>query len=120
MIGGDLPHNAPQTTALLTDDEVLAVDQHSTGGHPVIQSAGTSVWTARPENGRGYYAALFNTSEEPEYLHYSWQQLGWPPGNYVVRDLWEHTEATATDGISIHLAPHASVLYRARALNRRE
>ncbi len=32
MMGGDLPHNDAATTALLTNDEVLEVDQHSTGG----------------------------------------------------------------------------------------
>lgn len=120
MMGGNLPRNDPQTTALLTNDEVLAVDQRSTGGRPVIQSAVTSVWTARPENGKGFYAAVFNTSEKPEDLHYTWQQLGWPPSSYVLRDLWEHTEITAADGISVHLAPHASVLYRARAAGQKK
>ncbi len=46
MMGGDLPHNDAETTALLTNDEVLAVDQHSTGGRAVLQSPVASVWTA--------------------------------------------------------------------------
>jgi hypothetical protein len=113
MMGGDLPHNDAPTTALLTNDEVLAVDQHSSGGHAVLQSTGASVWTAKAVDGKSRYVAIFNTSNQPQELNYTWKQLEWPAGGYVLRDLWEHSESRAGGGIKVHLAPHASVLYRA-------
>ena len=116
MMGGDLPHSDGATTALLTNDEVLAVDQHSTSNRPVIQTADTSVWTASPVQGAGRYVAVFNTSEHPEELSYTWEQLGWSPGRYGLRDLWEHTDSRPADRLTVRLAPHACVLYRATPL----
>jgi alpha-galactosidase len=116
MMGGDLPHNDAETTALLTNDEVLAVDQHSTGGRAVLQSPVASVWTAEMAHGKGRYVAIFNTSNQAQELHYTWQQLGWPSGRYVLRELWEHTESRAASGVSMRLAPHACALYRANAV----
>jgi alpha-galactosidase len=113
MMGGDLPHNDAPTTALLTNDEVLAVDQHSSGGHAVLQSTGACVWTAKAGDGKSRYVAIFNTSNQPQELNYTWKQLEWPAGGYVLRDLWEHSESRAAGGVKAHLAPHASVLYRA-------
>jgi hypothetical protein len=113
MMGGDLPHNGPETTALLTNDEVLAVDQHSNDGHPVIQSQAATVWTAKAEKGESRYVAIFNTSNQAQELNYTWERLGWPIGRYVLRDLWEHSERHAANGVSVHLAPHACALYRA-------
>jgi hypothetical protein len=119
MMGGDLPHNDAETTALLTNDEVLAVDQHSTGGRAVLQSPVASVWTAEMTSGKGRYLAIFNTSNQAQELDYTWQQLGWPSGRYALRELWEHTESRAASGVSVHLAPHACALYRANAVTDR-
>jgi hypothetical protein len=113
MMGGDLPHNDRATTALLTNDEVLAVDQHSTGGRAVLQSPVASVWTAKAADGKGTYLAIFNVSNEAQELKYTWEQVGWPSGGYLLRNLWEHSESTATNGVSVHLGPHACALYRA-------
>ena len=116
MMGGDLPHNDAATTALLTNDEVLAVDQHSTGGRAVVQSSDASVWTATAEDGKGRYVAIFNTSEHPQDMNYTWTQLGWPARQYVLHDLWEHTESRAVNRVTVHLAAHACALYRATAV----
>jgi hypothetical protein len=117
MMGGDLPHNDAATTALLTNDEVLEVDQHSIGGRVAIQSPVASVWTAKAADGKSRYAAIFNTSNQAQELHYTWEQLGWPSGGYLLRDLWERSESRAPDGVRVHLAPHACVLYRASLAN---
>jgi hypothetical protein len=113
MMGGDLPHNDPATTALLTNDEVLAVDQHATDSRSVLHSADASIWTAKAANGKDTYVVIFNTSDHAQELVYTWEQLGWPPGKYLLRDLWEHTESHPVDKVVVHLAPHACVLYRA-------
>jgi hypothetical protein len=119
MMGGDLPHNDPATTALLTNDEVLAVDQHSNGGRPIVQSSEGSVWTAVAADGKGRYVAIFNTSEHAADLSYTWKQLGLSPGRYFLRNLWDHTEGAPVDTLNVHLASHACALYRATALTAR-
>jgi alpha-galactosidase len=119
MIGGDLPHSDAATTALLTNDEVLNVDQHSTSAREVLHSGETRVWTSKPEQGSGAYVAVFNTSERPQGLRFPWDQLGLPQGNYAMRDLWLHRALPATDRLAVHLEPHACVLYRVSANNAR-
>jgi hypothetical protein len=115
MMGGDLPHTDDSTAALLTNDEVLAVDQHSTANRAVIQTPDVKVWTARSTRGKAAYVAVFNTSDTAQDIRYSWKQIGWSQPRYALRDLWEHTDAAAVPALMVHLAPHACVLYRATA-----
>lgn len=110
MIGGDLPHNDAWTTSLLTNREFLRVDQHARDTKVVVLSEKDAVWTSKPENGTGNYVAIFNRSEKPQTLHYTWTQLGIPEGAYRLRDLWEHKNLGSATGITVTLAPHASVL----------
>jgi len=111
MMGGDLPHNDAWTTSLLTNREFLNVDQHARDPRVVLSSNEQVVWTSKPEDGVGYYVAVFNRSEQQQALRYTWLQLGIPEGTYQVRDLWEHKDLGAAKEISVTLAPHASVLY---------
>jgi hypothetical protein len=114
MMGGDLPHNDEWTTSLLTNREFLDVDRHARDTKVAVSSDQEVVWTSRPESGAGNYVAIFNRTEAPRTLHYTWAQLGIPEGSYRLRDLWEHKELGAAKDVIVTLAPHASVLYRAR------
>ncbi len=114
MMGGDLPHNDAWTTSLLTNREWIAVDQHSHDTQVPIDQDDQVVWTSKPDHGAGNYIAIFNRAEKTQTLHYTWQQLGMTNGSYHLRDLWEHKDLGAAKEISVTLAPHASVLYRAQ------
>ena len=52
MVGGDLPKADAWTTSLLTNPEVIAVDQHSTGNHPVVTTDKAVVWVAESPSRR--------------------------------------------------------------------
>ena len=111
MMGGDLPSSDEWTTKLLTNPEVLAVDQHSQDHRPSISTESAVVWTAKPEEGNGYYVAVFNLAEKEQTLTYDWTKLGLPKSNYSVRDLWSAKDLGSTDSLTVKLRPHASVLY---------
>ena len=111
MIGGNLTLCDEWTKSLLTNAEVLAVDQHSTGNHAVLTTEKAAVWLARPASGIGYYVALFNLESVPETLQYSWKDVGFPETSYRLRDLWEHKDLATEESLTVTLAPHASVLY---------
>jgi alpha-galactosidase len=112
IIGGNLLRCDEWTKSLLTNEEVIAVDQHSRGNHAVETNNKAAVWVAEPEGGSGYYVAVFNRADETQSQHYSWNQLGLKPGAYTVRDLWEHQELGRADGLEVRLPAHASVLYK--------
>jgi alpha-galactosidase len=112
IMGGNLTLLDDWTTSLLTNPEVIAVDQHSRDNHGVIGTKKAAAWLARPQTGDGYYLALFNLEDAPQTLAYSWKDLGLSGSNYRLRDLWERKDLPPAASVAVMLAPHASALYR--------
>jgi len=114
IMGGNLTalQRDPWTTSLLTNDEVLTVDQHSKDSRAAIQTENSAVWVSRPAEGLGYYVAVFNLSDHPQTLQYDWTELGLAAGQYKVHDLWEHKEAGPIALLKLNLSPHAAALYK--------
>jgi alpha-galactosidase len=111
MIGGDLTSADDWTTVLLTNPEVIAVDQHSVTGHPVITTDKTVVWLAEPPEGQGYYLAVFNVAADAQRLRLDWKDLGLGRTEYQVRNLWEHKDLGPARSLDLTLPSHACVLY---------
>jgi alpha-galactosidase len=112
MMGGNLVKNDAWTTSLLTNSEVLAVDQHSTGNRMVLKRDNLVVWLARPGSGQGYYLALFNLDSLPQTEHLAWKDVSIPSAGYKLRNLWRHQNLGMVDALNIKLPPHGSALYR--------
>jgi alpha-galactosidase len=111
IMGGNLTRLDDFTSSLLSNSEVLAVNQHSTDTRALITSADRAVWTAIPVAGRGLYVALFNLSDRPGTMHYDWSALGLSGQQYNTRDLWAHQEIPALTNLNVTLQPHASAFY---------
>src|SRR5262249_4989291 len=64
MIGGNLTEMDAWTTSLLTNREILALDQHSVNGRQVLDLGNATgnavVWRAQMADGDGEYLAVFN------------------------------------------------------------
>lgn len=112
IMGGNLTHMDEWATTLLTNDEVLAVDQHSTANRALVNDPKRAVWMAAVPRGSDVYVALFNLSDVPQTLDYTWSGLGLSGGSYRQRDLWEHHDLAPAERLRVTLRPHASVLYR--------
>ena len=115
MVGGDMPQADAWTTSLLSNPEVIEVDQHSTGNHVAITTDKTVVWLADAAQKDGRYVAVFNLSEAAETVHYPWNDLGIPTAKYKLRDLWKRKDIGSADALSVTLPVHGSVLYRVSA-----
>ena len=115
MIGGDLTKADDWTLSLLTNPEVLAVDQHSTENHAAIVTDNAVVFLAESPAHDAHYLAAFNRTGSLMDLNYSWKELGLKEGYYAQRDLWEHKDLASAKSFSVHLARHASALYRLRS-----
>ena len=112
ILGANLTRMDSATEAMLTNREVLTVDQNSTDNQARLHTATTWAWTARATSAKGDYVALFNVSDAPIDLQYTWRDLGIASGRHVAHDLWLHKELGSPDGIKLTLAAHASALYR--------
>jgi len=112
MLGGDLTRTDAWTESLLTNREVLDVDQHSSGNRVVVSNPNIMVFVADIEgkNDR-HYVAVFNRSESRQTMDFSWDDLKIPPHTYSVRTLWEHNDLGDADALFVTLAPHASALF---------
>jgi alpha-galactosidase len=111
MVGGELPSADAWTTSLLTNPEVIAMDQHSTGNHPVITTDKVVVWVAQSSLTKSQYLAVFNISESNQALQYAWKDLGFTGPKYKLRDLWQRKDAGVAASIEVTVPPHGVVLY---------
>ena len=116
MFGGDLPSNDDFTLSLISNDEVLAVDQHGAHGGAFAEGGDSVVWTADGPGPDEKYVAVFNVGEAaPIDIRVEWAALKLPE-RCAVRDLWERKDlGTVTGGDTFHVKQHGSGLYKARA-----
>lgn len=112
IMGGDLRHLDDATLALLTNPEVLAVDQASSDNRPHFVEDHVRIWSARPADGKGRYVALFNPTGSPREVSIALRDLGLD-GTRQVRDLWARRPMDAVSGrFAQQLPPHGAGLYR--------
>ena len=64
MHGGDLTQTDEFTLGLLTNDEVLAVNQHSTNNRPLFNRDDLVAWTADVPDSPDKYLAVFNLRDQ--------------------------------------------------------
>ena len=98
------------TLALLTNEEVLAINQDALGarGKQITSSGSTEVWAKDLSGGR-QAVALFNRGTADATVSVTFSQLG-VTGTPTVRDCWHRADATGmTSGISANV-PHESAL----------
>ncbi len=113
MMGGDLPSLDSWTLALLTNPEVLAVDQHSIGNRELLEpeNGREAVWEAKTRDGKAKYVALFNRGKAAAEVAVTWPELG-VAGKQRVRDLWQRRDlGVYQDRFSETIPPHGAGLY---------
>jgi hypothetical protein len=109
IVGDDLTQLDSYGLSLLTNREVIAVDQSGTPARPVSQRTDQQVWYARNKDG-SYTVALFNLGSSTATVTANWSDIGLS-GPAQVRNLWTHTDLGTADGsISASLPEHGSEL----------
>jgi hypothetical protein len=117
IMGGDLRKLDAATLALLTNPEVIAVNQKSRQNHPHRADPGTRIWSARADGAQAvHYLALFNTEDAPAEIAFDLSRLNLGDKTVALRDLWQRRDLAPARGVVRQaLAPHASVLLRVTA-----
>lgn len=115
LAGNDLTRMNETTRSLLTNSEVIALDQDPLGLQAaLVQREGDVDVLAKPlaECGaRG--VVLWNRGTTPGTVRLAWPDLWLRPEPATVRDLWAKTELNAeADGISLLVPPHDAVALR--------
>ena len=111
MFGGELRDNDDWTLSLLTNKEVLELNQYSHSNRLVYRKDDKIVWTAKGDDGHTY-VALFNAAEETAVVDVSLEQLGLT-SKKTARDLWKQAElGVVAESIKQTLPPHGSILIK--------
>ncbi|MEG3162659.1 glycoside hydrolase family 27 protein [Sphingomonas sp. LB2R24] len=115
IMGGDLRHLDRPTLDLLTNPEVIAVNQASYANQPHFVEDGVRMWSARMPRSNDRYLALFNTDKTTKRVQVRLDMIGLK-GHVGVRDLWaRHDLATASDILTQDVPSHGAALYRLRS-----
>jgi len=113
MLGGYLPENDAITDKLITNDEVIAVDQQSVNNHEVRNRDGIIIWIADKPRTKAKYVAIFNLNDgRSENVNVPWSEIGLT-GQLKVRDLWAKKNLGRFDGeFAAKVEPHGCVLVK--------
>lgn len=113
MFGGHLPDNDAFTLDLMTNDEVLAVNQKAIASKELFTRGEQVVWVAELPGSKARYLAVFNTGDtNQEQIKVNWPEIGLF-GNCTIRDLWAKSDTgKASDSQTFTVGPHASAFYR--------
>ena len=112
MMGGNLTKLDDATRALITNPEVIAVDQHSHDAKQVVKTEKMAAWTSLSDDGKATHVALFNLEDAPAAIKVSYADLGLKAASYRLRDLWNRKDLGAASDLSMTVPAHGSVLLK--------
>ncbi len=115
MAGNDLTKMTSETIAILTNPEVIAVDQDAAGmqGHQVYEQGAIAV-IVKPLADGSKAVGLFNREQGVVTIKVDFKDIGVQP-DASVRDLWQHKDLGIFHGsYSVDVPEHSVVLVRVR------
>ncbi|MBP2334038.1 alpha-galactosidase [Saccharothrix coeruleofusca] len=114
LIGADLREVGEDTFDILTNREIIALDQDRLGAQARLLRAenGLHVLVKPLENG-DRAVALFNETDLPARIGTTAREIGLPAASgYRLRDLWAHTDTHTAGAIDAAVPPHGTAVYR--------
>jgi alpha-galactosidase len=115
MAGNDIRNMSPETAAILTSKEVIAVDQDPLGmqGRRVKREGDLEVWAKQMADG-SRAVALLNRGKTESKISVTWSDIGYPDYSPAsVRDLWARKNlGKSTGSFSAQVASHGVVMVR--------
>ena len=125
MAGNDLQNMSPETSEILKNAEIIALDQDTLGkqGFCYRKNGDYEIWIKKLAN-HEKAACLLNRSDEEKLVQVDfnlllkandnyWASEPYNLADYKVRDLWEHKEVNLDkNNMYIKMSPHSIIVYR--------
>jgi alpha-galactosidase len=118
LAGNDLRTMSNSIKKILTNREVIAIDQDLAGqpAKRISDPASMAVVLVRPLRDGSVAVGLFNRADQPQDVRVNWGDVGLAPGQVEVRDLWKHADiATSGANYTATVPAHGVVLLKVRA-----
>ena len=125
IAGNDLRTMSKGTLEILTNNEVIAIDQDSLGIQGFRHAGPDSLETwYKPLKGGDWAVCFFNRGSKPLHIGHDWKkdvthddvaglELNCARHTYSLRDVWKKTRiGTTADGLAATIAPHDVLMLR--------
>jgi alpha-galactosidase len=117
MAGNDIRSMTDEIRSILTNKEVIAVDQDALGyqGRRVKRDADREIWSKQMADG-SRSVALLNRGDSETEIRVAWTDIGYPESiSAAVRDLWAHQDlGSHQGGFSAKVPSHGVVMMTVR------
>jgi alpha-galactosidase len=117
LAGNDLRNMSDDTRLILTNAEVIAIDQDP-AGLPLkrVSQVGNTVVYMRPLKGGDIAVGMFNRDDQPADISVTWDSLGVAGRKVQARDLWKHAAvAVLGNKYTANIPTHGVVMLRVTA-----
>jgi len=114
MAGNDVRKMSDEVKTILTNNEVIAIDQDPLGkqGYQFMTHPGKEIWARELSDG-DWAVCFFNNSDNPVKIRVKWTHLSFLKGTYKIRDLWQKKDiGTTRDDFIGDVDSHDVVLFR--------
>ena len=111
IVGANLTLLDEDTVRLLTNPDILRIDQTATGSRQVVRDGGLIAWTADLPSKGEHAVALFNTGDSPLPFDLPFSRLSLPDRQHPIRDAWAGARLAPASRVSGTLRPHASMVF---------
>ena len=109
IVGANLTLLDQQTLHLLTNSDILKINQTATASRQVLHEGDLVVWTADLPDDEHALAA-FNVGEQPVALHRAWSDFALAGSQHMVKNAWTGERLQAGPRLITTLDPHASIV----------
>jgi alpha-galactosidase len=117
LAGNDLRSMSEETRSVLTNAEVIAIDQDPDAKpvEPIPGTEGTAMVVVRHLHDGSVAVGLFNRADQPQEISVQLASLGLPGRKLVARDLWRHLDSPVSgSSYQALVASHGVALLRIR------
>jgi len=113
IAGNDIRSMTATTQAILTNADVIAVNQDPLGKQATVAatSGSNQVWSKQLSGTNARAVALFNRSGSAASMTVQWSQIGLPSGAATVRDLYAQKDlGSSTDSYTATSVPSHGIV----------
>jgi alpha-galactosidase len=109
ILGSNLTLLDADTLGLITNRELLRIDQRAISSREVMNQDGLVAWTANLTGGDNALA-IFNLTDRPLQIKKELTEFGLAAGPWSGADVWQTTHENSIHSVNQILSPHACLL----------
>lgn len=112
MMGGDMTVSKPSVIAILSNKDLIDMNQQGENSHQVSRNENEAIWTSEVPSLKTKYVAVFNLSDAQRTIQVNLKSIGVKKGSSV-KELWEQKEmGKSKDAMSVSVPLHGCVVFK--------